>query len=331
VGDVIEPEVRIGHVHLKVADIERSLAFYCGILGFEVMQRNGDEAAFISAGGYHHHLGFNTWESKGGSPPPPGTTGLYHVAILYPTRAALGDALKQAGIPAGEITAAAVSGTSPRAARKVAAALGGAGATVVDRGSVVTAHMAEVVRGNAGRLLSRQDVQAMIEGLRYEEPLLAQEVGSDLLPVSTLQGVLRGLLAEQVPVRDLSRIVDTVATRSLQTRVLDHLVAAARVAVGGAIVAKLAPEGTLAVITLDPAFEASLLADLREIDGETRLGKCALPGKHVRVNGVHQSAIEIKDESAHHEGLLPSRFPAGLRRLPRRTAVCDYALRPALV
>ncbi|TMK53081.1 MAG: FHIPEP family type III secretion protein [Actinobacteria bacterium] len=156
----------------------------------------------------------------------------------------------------------------PDAARAQAAA---AGATVVDRSSAIVTHLAEIVRRNAADLLSRQDVQAMIEGLRYEEPLLAQEVGSDLLPVSTLQGVLRGLLAEQVPVRDLSRIVDTVATRSLQTRVLDHLVAAARVAVGGAIVAKLAPEGTLAVITLDPAFEASLLADLREIDGETRL------------------------------------------------------------
>ena len=86
---------RIGHVHLKVADLDRALGFYCGVLGFEVMQRYGDQAAFISAGGYHHHLGFNTWESKGGSPPPPGTTGLYHVAILYPTRAALGDALRR--------------------------------------------------------------------------------------------------------------------------------------------------------------------------------------------------------------------------------------------
>ncbi len=94
--------VRIGHVHLKVADLERSLAFYCGVLGFELMQRRGREAAFISAGGYHHHIGLNTWESLGGPPPPPGTTGLYHLAILYPTRAALGDALRRlmaAGIP----------------------------------------------------------------------------------------------------------------------------------------------------------------------------------------------------------------------------------------
>jgi catechol 2,3-dioxygenase len=84
---------RIGHVHLKVADLDRALGFYCGVLGFEVMQRIGSSAAFISAGGYHHHIGLNTWESKGGHPPPPGTTGLFHTAILYPTRPALADAL----------------------------------------------------------------------------------------------------------------------------------------------------------------------------------------------------------------------------------------------
>ena len=92
---------RIGHVHLKVADLERALGFYCGVLGFEVMQRMGASAAFISAGGYHHHIGLNTWESKGGHPPPSGTTGLFHTAILYPTRPALADALHrviQAGI-----------------------------------------------------------------------------------------------------------------------------------------------------------------------------------------------------------------------------------------
>lgn len=84
---------RIGHVHLKVADLDRALGFYCDVLGFELMQRLGDQAAFISAGGYHHHIGLNTWESKGGKPPPFGTTGLFHTAILYPTRAALADAL----------------------------------------------------------------------------------------------------------------------------------------------------------------------------------------------------------------------------------------------
>jgi catechol 2,3-dioxygenase len=90
----IDPRTRIGHVHLKVADLDRALGFYNGVLGFEVTQRR-DGAVFVSAGGYHHHIAFNTWESRGGSPPPPGTTGLYHVAILYPTRAALADALRR--------------------------------------------------------------------------------------------------------------------------------------------------------------------------------------------------------------------------------------------
>ncbi len=91
----IDPAARIGHVHLKVADIDRALAFYVGVLGFELVARMGARAAFVSAGGYHHHIGLNTWESRGGSPPPPGTTGLYHFAILYPSRAALGDALRR--------------------------------------------------------------------------------------------------------------------------------------------------------------------------------------------------------------------------------------------
>jgi catechol 2,3-dioxygenase len=100
--NVIDPRVRIGHTHLKVADLERSLRFYCGVLGFTLTQRYGDSAAFISAGDYHHHIGLNTWESLGGSPPPAGTTGLFHLAILYPSRAALADALRRlmaAGIP----------------------------------------------------------------------------------------------------------------------------------------------------------------------------------------------------------------------------------------
>ncbi|HZP59169.1 MAG TPA: VOC family protein [Opitutaceae bacterium] len=98
----IDAGVRIGHVHLKVADLDRSLEFYCGVLGFQLMQRVGNQVAFVSAGGYHHHIGLNTWESLGGKPPPPGTTGLYHVAILYPTRALLADALcrlRQAAVP----------------------------------------------------------------------------------------------------------------------------------------------------------------------------------------------------------------------------------------
>jgi catechol 2,3-dioxygenase len=91
----IDPRVDIGHVHLKVADVDRALAFYRDVLGFEVQQRWGSDAAFISAGGYHHHIGLNSWESRGGSPPPHGTTGLYHVAIRYPTRATLADALRR--------------------------------------------------------------------------------------------------------------------------------------------------------------------------------------------------------------------------------------------
>src|ERR1700685_3516989 len=94
-SNAIDPRVRIGHVHLKVADLERALKFYCGVLGFELQQRFGSQAAFISAGGYHHHIGLNTWESAGGSPPPPHSTGLYHLAILYPTRALLADALRR--------------------------------------------------------------------------------------------------------------------------------------------------------------------------------------------------------------------------------------------
>jgi catechol 2,3-dioxygenase len=91
----LHPQVGIGHVHLKVADLDRALAFYRDVLGFELTQRYGSQAAFLSAGGYHHHIGLNTWESSGGLPPPPGTTGLYHLAILYPTRAELADALRR--------------------------------------------------------------------------------------------------------------------------------------------------------------------------------------------------------------------------------------------
>jgi catechol 2,3-dioxygenase len=108
----IDPRVRIGHVHLKVADLERALKFYCEVLGFELQQRFGTEAAFISAGGYHHHIGLNTWESKGGSPPPPGTTGLYHVAILYPTRELLADALRRLLAAGIELDGAADHGVS---------------------------------------------------------------------------------------------------------------------------------------------------------------------------------------------------------------------------
>lgn len=98
----VHPQARIGHIHLKVADLERAIGFYSGVLGFELQQRYGRQAAFLGAGGYHHHIGLNTWESLGGKPPAPGTTGLYHTALLYPDRASLGDALRrviEAGIP----------------------------------------------------------------------------------------------------------------------------------------------------------------------------------------------------------------------------------------
>ncbi len=108
----IDARVRIGHVHLKVADLERALKFYHGVLGFELMQRFGRQAAFLSAGGYHHHIGLNTWESEGGSPPAPGTTGLYHTAILYPTRALLADALRRVLAAGIELDGASDHGVS---------------------------------------------------------------------------------------------------------------------------------------------------------------------------------------------------------------------------
>jgi catechol 2,3-dioxygenase len=108
----IDARVRLGHVHLKVADLDRALKFYCGVLGFELTQRFGTQAAFISAGGYHHHIGLNTWESAGGPPPPPGTTGLYHLAILYPTRALLADAVRRVLAAGIELEGASDHGVS---------------------------------------------------------------------------------------------------------------------------------------------------------------------------------------------------------------------------
>ena len=104
--------VRIGHVHLKVSDLDRSLAFYVGVLGFELMQCFGTQAAFISAGGYHHHIALNTWESLGGAPPPPGATGLFHLAVLYPTRADLADALRRLGAAGISLDGASDHGVS---------------------------------------------------------------------------------------------------------------------------------------------------------------------------------------------------------------------------
>ena len=104
--------VRIGHVHLKVADLDRALTFYCDVLGFELTERRGSQVAFLSAGGYHHHIALNTWESAGGSPPPPGSTGLYHVAIVYPTRALLADALRRVLAAGIELDGASDHGVS---------------------------------------------------------------------------------------------------------------------------------------------------------------------------------------------------------------------------
>ncbi len=112
-NDYIVPAgTHIGHVHLKVSDIKRAMDFYCGVLGFELQQLYGADAAFISAGGYHHHIGLNTWESKGGSPPPPGTTGLFHTAILYPTRVDFANVLKRLSISGVSLDGASDHGVS---------------------------------------------------------------------------------------------------------------------------------------------------------------------------------------------------------------------------
>ncbi len=156
----------------------------------------------------------------------------------------------------------------PDSARTAAAATG---ATVVDRSSAVVTHLAEVVRSNASRLLSRQDVSMLVDGLRYDEPLLANEVGSDHLPLQTLHAALRGLLDDRVSIRDISRIVEAVATKATETRSIEALVTAARVSLGSAIVAKIAPDGRLKVITLDPALEASYHESIRDVDGTSHL------------------------------------------------------------
>jgi catechol 2,3-dioxygenase len=108
----IDPRVCIGHVHLKVSDLDRAIAFYHGVLGFEITQRMGTRAAFLAANGYHHHIGLNTWESLGGSPPASGSTGLYHLAILYPTRAALAEALRRLSKAGVQLEGAADHGVS---------------------------------------------------------------------------------------------------------------------------------------------------------------------------------------------------------------------------
>ena len=151
------------------------------------------------------------------------------------------------------------------------AAAAAAGATVVDRSSVVVTHLAEVVRSHAAVLLTRQNVQMLVEGVRVDEPLLAGEVGTESLPMPLLHEVLRGLLSERVGIRDIGRIIEAVSTRSRETRSVEQLVAAARTAIGPAIAARIAPDLQLAVVTLDPVLEGSLHEQLREVDGVLHL------------------------------------------------------------
>jgi flagellar biosynthesis protein FlhA len=145
------------------------------------------------------------------------------------------------------------------------------GATVVDRSAVVVTHLAEVGRSHAAELLSRQQVQQLLEALRYDQPLLADEVGTETLPMALLHEVLRELLRERVPIRDLGRLVEAVAARARESRSIDQLVAAARVAVGAAIAARVAPEGTLGAITISPVLEGELHERVRDIDGTLQL------------------------------------------------------------
>jgi flagellar biosynthesis protein FlhA len=152
----------------------------------------------------------------------------------------------------------------PDSARAAAAATG---ATAVDRSSVIVTHLAEVVRANAASLLSRQDVQALVDGLRYDEPILANEVATEILPLGLLHSVLRRLLEDRVSIRDLGPIVEVVSNRARETKSAESLAAAARVAVGRSIVARIAPEAHLAVMTLAPSLEAAMHESLREVDG----------------------------------------------------------------
>ncbi|GGI06731.1 flagellar biosynthesis protein FlhA [Egicoccus halophilus] len=145
------------------------------------------------------------------------------------------------------------------------------GATVVDRSAVVVTHLAEIARRHAGELLSRQQVQQLVESLRYDEPLLADEVGTETLPMALLHDVLRELLRERVSIRDLGRVVEAVSTRARETRSMDQLVGAARVAIGAGIVARVAPDGHLGAITLSPVIEGELHERVRDIDGTLQL------------------------------------------------------------
>ncbi|GBE24895.1 flagellar biosynthesis protein FlhA [bacterium BMS3Bbin02] len=196
----------------------------------------------------------------------------------------------------------------PEAARASAAATG---ATVVDRSSVVVTHLAEVVRSNGASLISRQDVQLLVDGLRYDEPILASEIGSETMPLALLHDVLRRLLAERISIRDLSPIVEAVSSRASETKSLETLTAFARIAVGRAIVAKIAPDGNLGVLTLDPGLEANMHEALREMDGSTFIALDAL-----RVDAVQTDLQDLASEAARQQ------IPIAL--------VCAQALRAPL-
>ena len=185
------------------------------------------------------------------------------------------------------------------------------GATVVDRSSVVVTHIAEAVRANASSLLSRQDVQMLVEGLRFDEPILANEVGSDTLPLATLHEVLRRLLEDRVSVRDLGSIVEAVTTATGDIRSVEHLANAARVAVGRAIIARIAPNGTLAVLTLEPGLEAQMHEGLRELDG----------GVHLALDPARLELIRADLEAAFVQ-VASQEHPAGV--------VCGQSLRRPL-
>jgi len=199
----------------------------------------------------------------------------------------------------------------PDGARAAAAATG---ATVVDRSSVLVTHLAEVVRTNAASLLSRQDVQQLVEGLRYEEPVLANEVGTEHLPLGLLHDVLRALLRDRVSIRDLSPIVEAVTSKALETRSIGALASAARVAVGRSIVSAITPDGKLGVITLEPSLEAEMHEGIREADGTSLL---ALDS--VRLMIVQRDLERISTDAARQS--LPGAVvcSSGLRSALQRT------------
>ncbi len=222
------------------------------------------------------------------------------------------------GVP-GEETTEPVFGLTafwvPAEARNRVSATG---ATVVDRSAVVVTHLAEVARSHADQLLSRQQVQQLLEALRHDEPLLADEVGTETLPMALLHDVLRELLRERVPIRDLPRIVEAVAARARETRSVDQLVAAARTAVGAAIAARIAPDGALGAITLAPALEGELHERVRDIDGTLQLV--------VEPERLAPVLSEISELTARSGGTPAAVVCGALLRRPLRNALASSGI-----